>query len=77
MLEPSRHERNGHPSVVCRHFLMPSFANFKAGHGFSDEIGETSPVTKVSLSYAKSKNKTVQNCSHQEIFKACPHARAL
>jgi hypothetical protein len=44
MLEPSRHERNGHPSVVSRHFLMPSLANFKAGagHGFSDEIGETS-----------------------------------
>jgi hypothetical protein len=49
MLEPSRHERNGHPSVVSRHFLMSSFANFKAGHGFSDEIGETSIVTRVGV----------------------------
>ena len=33
MLEPSRHERDGHPSVVIRHFLIPPFANFKAGAG--------------------------------------------
>ena len=31
MLEPSRHEGASHPSVVSRHFHMPSFANCKAG----------------------------------------------
>jgi hypothetical protein len=49
MLEPSRHDRNGHLSLVSRHFLMPSLATFKtgAGHDFSDEIGETSKVTEL------------------------------
>jgi len=49
VLEPSRHECDGHPSAVIRHFHMPSFANFKAGagHVFSDEDGETSIVTEL------------------------------
>ena len=50
MLEPSRHERDGHPSVVIRHFSMPSVADFKAGAGHVFyEIGKTSIATTLRL----------------------------
>jgi hypothetical protein len=77
MLEPSRHERDSHPSVVRRHFLMPSFANCKAGagHVFSNENGETSIVTE--LWFKVTSNRSRSLCRIALTGKAKAHFRFL